>query len=221
MVDKTVALLDAVAAEPLPLADLATRTGIPRATAHRLAVALEHHGVLRRDDEGRFALGPRTARWSAGHDRLRTVADEAVHALRDKTGLSVQAYRRIGDQRLCLAAAEPPSGLRDTVPVGSLLTLAAGSGAQVLVAWLSEQERQSLLDDAAYDEEDLALVRERGWAHSVGQRAEGVASVSAPVVAADGTVLLAISVSGPAERLTRPPAEIVDALQHEVRRLSG
>lgn len=221
VVDKTVALIDAVAAGALPLADLSESTGIPRATAHRLAVALEHHGVLMRDEFGRFTLGPRTARWAAGLDEVRAIAEEAVHALRDATGLSAQAYRRIGDQRLCVAAAEPPSGLRDTVPVGSLLTLSAGSGAQVLVAWLDEAERARLLVGAAYDEAELATVRRRGWAHSVGQRADGVASISAPIRGAEGGVVLAISVSGPADRLAKPSASLREALLAEVGRLSA
>jgi len=219
-VDKTVALLDAVATEPLPLAELAKRTGIPRATTHRLAVALECHGVLMRDDLGRFTLGPRTARWAAGLDEVRPIAEEAVHRLREATGLSAQAYRRIGDQRLCVAAAEPPSGLRDTVPVGSLLTLGAGSGAQVLVAWLDEFERSRLLNGAAYDEADLAAVRRRGWAHSVGQRAPGVGSISAPIRSADGDVLLAVSISGPADGLAKPSARLREQLLAEVQRLS-
>ena len=61
-------------------------------------------------------------------------------ALRDVTGECAQLYRRQGDQRICVAAAERPSGLRDTVPVGSTLTMKAGSAAQILLAW-EEPER--------------------------------------------------------------------------------
>lgn len=43
VLDKAVAILRAVAAEPATLAELVERTGLPRATAHRLAVALEGH----------------------------------------------------------------------------------------------------------------------------------------------------------------------------------
>ena len=48
---------------------------------------------------------------------------------------SAQVYRRQGQGRLCIAAAEPAAGLRDNVPVGSILTMNAGSAAQVLTAW--------------------------------------------------------------------------------------
>ena len=53
VVDKSVAILAAVAAAPRALADLVATTALPRATAHRLAVALETHRLLGRDVEGR------------------------------------------------------------------------------------------------------------------------------------------------------------------------
>ena len=45
VVDKSVAILECVAAAPVALAGLVEVTGLPRATAHRLAVALEAHGL--------------------------------------------------------------------------------------------------------------------------------------------------------------------------------
>ncbi len=56
----------------------------------------------------------------------------------------------------------------------------------------------------------------RGWVASVEEREAGVASVSAPVRAGDATVVAAVSVSGPVERLTRRPgdrfgAQVVEA----------
>jgi DNA-binding IclR family transcriptional regulator len=208
VIDKSVQVLDACARSPRTLAELVEATGLPRPTAHRLALALEHHDVLTRGVDGRFAIGARTARWAAGVDAWRGRAEDVVLGLRDETGVSAQVYRRSGDQRLCVAAAEPPAGLRDTVPVGSLLTLRAGSAAQVLVAWLPDDERAEILTGAAYTVADLAEVRRRGWAHSVGQREPGVASVSVPVRDADSLVVAAVSISGPIERLGRPtPAQ--------------
>jgi DNA-binding IclR family transcriptional regulator len=48
-------------------------------------------------------------------------------------------------------------------------------------------------------------VRQRGWAASVAEREAGVASVSAPVHGPDGSVIAALSVSGPIDRLSRKP----------------
>ena len=65
-------------------------------------------------------LGPRLAELAtaAGEDRLLAVAQPILIQLRDLTGESAQLYRRQGDSRICVAAAERATGLRDTVPVG-------------------------------------------------------------------------------------------------------
>ena len=213
MIDKSVLVLEAVSEEPRSLAELVAVTGLPRPTAHRLALALEHHGLVDRDPAGRFVIGPRLARWSSGVDPLRQAATDVVPRLRDATGESAQVYRRSGEHRLCIAAAEPQAGLRDTVPVGALLSMQAGSAAQVLVAWLPQADRAAMLRGAAFTDGDLQAVRRRGWAHSVGQREPGVASMSMPVFDAEGEVIAAVSISGPIERLAKPTAHQRAALQ--------
>ena len=210
MVDKTASVLGALERGPTSLAGLVASTGLARPTAHRLAVALEHHGLVARDAEGRFVLGPRLGELGAatGADRLLSAAAPVMAALRDTTGESVQLYRRQGGVRVCVAAAERPAGLRDTVPVGTALTLAAGSAAQILLAWDDAERLHRELQGARFSAQTLAAVRRRGWAQSVGEREQGVASVSAPVHGAGGRVVAALSVSGPIGRLGRSPGRM-------------
>jgi DNA-binding IclR family transcriptional regulator len=203
VLDKAVLVLDAVAGGAATLAALTESTGLTRATAHRLAVALETHQFLARQGDGRWLLGPRLAT-SEKPDALLRRAIPVLEQLRDSTGESAQLYRRQGDRRLCIAAAELGSGLRDTVPVGSVLPMTAGSAAQVLLAF----GEGVVPVGAAFSERTLSDVRRRGWAHSVGEREQGVASVSAPVLSADGRLIAAVSVSGPIERLTRQPGRL-------------
>ncbi|MCU0310633.1 MAG: IclR family transcriptional regulator [Acidimicrobiales bacterium] len=188
VIDKAVLLFDALEHGPSSLAELVEATGLSRATAHRLAVALESHGLVGRDDEGRFVLGSRLVslgRAAARGHSLVEVADAAMAELRDATGESVQLYVREGDRRVCVAALESPHGLRTIVPVGARLPLGVGSGGRLL------------LPDAE--------VPTRGWVDSVGEREPGVASVSAPVLDPEGRILAVVSVSGPVERTTRAP----------------
>jgi DNA-binding IclR family transcriptional regulator len=204
VLDKSVAIL-AVLAErgPASLAELVAATTLSRPTVHRLARALEDHGLVGRDERGRFCLGARLAAWGrvaeAGTPLLAPAAP-VLAALRDATGESAQLYVREGDHRVCIAVAERPSGLRDTVPVGARLPLTAGSGAKVLLAWSPATGWPEGSDPA-----ELARVRRAGWAASVAEREAGVASVSAPVRDRTGAVVAAISVSGPMERLGRQP----------------
>ena len=189
VLDKAMAVIAAVERQPTALAGLVAATGLARPTVYRLAVALETHGLLRRDDEGRFVLGARMialGRAAADAFPLRELALPALRELRDNTQESVQLYVRDGDFRICVASLQSPHGLRTIVDEGAALPLRAGSGGAVLL--------------------ERAAVLERGWAESVGEREAGVASVSAPV-RGHGLVIAAVSVSGPIERLTRTPGK--------------
>ncbi len=188
VLDKAVAVLGSLAASPMALGELSVATGLPRATAHRLAVALEAHGLVQRDGGGRFVLGTRLVTLGRAAERafpLGALARPALEWLRDHTGESVQLYVREGDRRVCLESLEAPHELRTIVPVGAMLPLDRGSAGKVLGGASS-------------------AVR-RGWADSVGERQAGVASVSAPIADATGAVVAAVSVSGPIERTTRQP----------------
>jgi DNA-binding IclR family transcriptional regulator len=210
VLDKAVLVLNALEAGPASLAQLVSTTGLARPTAHRLAVALEHHRFVHRDTQGRFILGPRLSELAtaAGEDRLLAIAQPILAQLRDLTGESAQLYRRQGDVRVCVAAAERMSGLRDTVPVGSALPMTAGSAAQILLAWEEPDRLHRGLRNAKFTAATLASVRRRGWSQSIAERESGVASVSAPIRGAGGRVIAAVSVSGPIERLTRSPGRL-------------
>ncbi|ASF12522.1 IclR family transcriptional regulator [Nocardia brasiliensis] len=225
VLDKAVAVLYAVAEHPCGLNELCARTGLPRATAHRLAVGLEVHRLLARDNSGMWRPGPALAELAAGAtDPLLEAASAVLPRLREITGESVQLYRLDGNARVCIAAMEPPVGLRDTVPVGARLPLTAGSAAKVLLAWADPELQRTILADAVFGERAVTEVRKRGWAQSAAERASGVASVSAPVRDAGGTVIAAVSVSGPIDRMGRRPgarwaADLVAAAEALHKRL--
>lgn len=188
VLDKAVHVLRAVADRPRSLQELQAATELPRATAHRLAVALEAHGLLRRDDAGRFELGPELAalgRIASERFPLAGLALPALEALRHDTGESTQLFVREGSSRRCVLSLQSPHALRWIVPEGVLFPLELGSAGRVL---LGETGRT-------------------GWVQSVEEREPGVASASAPVLAADGSVIAAVSVSGPVDRLTKQPGQ--------------
>ncbi|MEV4902184.1 IclR family transcriptional regulator [Citricoccus sp. NPDC055426] len=210
VVDKAAAILDALEAGPTSLAQLVSATGIARPTLHRLASALMHHRLVGRDLQGRYVLGSRLTELAsaAGEDRLTSAAGPVLSRLRDATGESSQLFRRQADSRVCVSSAERPVGLRDTIPVGTRLSMKAGSAAQVLLAWEDNERLVEGLDGSVFTPTVLAAVRRRGWAQSLGEREPGVASVSAPVRGPSGRVIAAMSISGPIERLTRQPGRV-------------
>ena len=184
--DKAFVVLNALVARPLSLSESVEATGIPRATCHRLLSALEHHGAVRRNNEGLYCLGPTLAGLGRGAavqfpflERAREIATE----IRDRTGESVQVFIAESDGRRCVISLESPNGLRWIVPEGSLFPLSRGSAGKVLSAKTAPTT----------------------WVESVEERVKGVASVSAPILDADGHVIAAISISGPLERMSRTP----------------
>jgi DNA-binding IclR family transcriptional regulator len=189
VLDKAVDVLAALEVQPRSLSELVVATGLPRATAHRLATALEQHGLVRRDDDGRFMLGTRLlslGQAAAETWPLATSAAAPLATLRDETGESVQLFVLDGEERVCIAALQSLHGLRTIVPLGARLPLSAGSAARALVAGVSEPG---------------------DWVQSVGEREAGVASVSAPVRDSAGRIVAAVSVSGPIERTTKQPGK--------------
>jgi DNA-binding IclR family transcriptional regulator len=106
---------------------------------------------------------------------------------------------------VCIAAVERASGLRDSIPVGAMLSMEAGSAAQILMAWEEPERMHQGLRHAKYTASRLAAVRKRGWAESINEREEGVCSISAPIRNASGHVIAAISISGPSGRMSQAP----------------
>lgn len=187
-------VLDSVTVEPLGLAALCEATDLPRATAYRLAVALESHGLVRRLGDGRFTLGLRLiglGRAATASFPLATLARPILDRLRDDTGESVQLYVVEGDARRCVISLQSPHGLRWIVPEGVLLPMERGSAGRALAG----------------------EVTKAGWSESVEERERGVCSVSAPVVEFSDEhgehIIAAVSVSGPVDRLSRTPGRNV------------
>ena len=216
VLDRAVAIVAAVASGDKSLAELSDATELPRATAHRIATALEVHHVLARNERGEWSLGPALPSYTGGPSpRLLAAAAPVLRDLVETTGESAQLYQLTGTTRTCIAAAEPESGLHNVVPVGSHLTLSAGSAARVFAAY-------SLIDATAFPADELATVTDTGLAESVAEREVGLASVSAPVFESDRRVVAVLSVSGPAERLgPSPAAKWGAALQDATARLSA
>jgi DNA-binding IclR family transcriptional regulator len=210
VLDKSVTILAALAERgPLSLAGLVEATGLSRPTAHRLAAALEAHRLVGRDGAGRYRLGLRVLAWAGAVSAefgLAGAARPVLEALRDETGESAQLFVRDGDSRLCVAASERPSGLRDTVPVGAVLPIGRGSGGKVLLAYATD-----VAPGADADLAELETIRRRGWAASVAEREEGVCSVSAPVLDSAGRIHAALGISGPINRLGRQPGRHLSA----------
>lgn len=216
VVDRSMAVIDAVQHGARTHSAVVAATGLPRTTAHRLLGSLEHHGLIEHVGGLGYRLGPRLLQIAAAslqEPSLRAVAHPALERLAETTGESAQLYVRSLQGRVCVDGVESSSELRTFVPVGAELPIWVGSAGKVFMAWTPEPTRSQLVGRArpltastpvdGRLHRQLATARRLGWASSAGEREDGVGSVSAPVLGHHDELVAVVSISGPTSRVSR------------------
>ena len=193
-------LLDAFALgeSHLQLAELSRRCQLHKTTVLRIARTLAQSGYLVQREDGDWRLGPAAgwlgARYQAAFD-VQNVLEPALRALTLASGESAAFYVREGSVRTCLVRVEGPQALRHHARMGEGLPLDRGSPGKVILAFSGEPGR--LYED----------IRQRGFHCSIGEREQGVATISAPVFGKHWRLLGSVCVSGPASRLPQQKLE--------------
>lgn len=224
-VGRAVDLLLALAHGPQTLGRLAERTGLSKATVHRLLASLAHGQLAIQDPStGDYLLGPGCFTIAdavmRGLGGLGVIARPVLERLRDRTGETVTMHVRAGSQRLCIEELVSLQSVRYTAGVGNATPIHVGSAGKLLLAYSDTDERSELLDHSTLDpitgatitdraelERELEEVRRLGYAQSHGERVAGASAISAPILASDGSVLAALSILGPDGRLTEARLE--------------
>ena len=222
--------------EPLVVADIIARLGIPKSTAYELVNTLTLAGYVEpRGGDKRLFLGRKLFELGTAYrsqvdlvkDGSRTIAD-----LRDLTGETVQLSVLDGRMMLVLMKEEGSNPIRIVSHVGSRVPVNWAASGRLLVSDLEDRAtmRQSPSGRAKLDVETLvAEVREarrRGYATEVNETNEHAGCVAAPVFDSTGRCIAAISVVVPAARLTaenrtRLTAAVTEAANRLSRRLGA
>jgi DNA-binding IclR family transcriptional regulator len=238
VLDRAVAILDAVEHGARTHAAVVQATGLSRTTTHRILRSLDAHGLLEHMAGHGYRLGPRLLKLASTalqEPSLRDAAHPALERLAAATGESAQLYVESIDGRTCVDAVESSSELRTFVPIGDELPLWAGSAGKVFLAGMlperaEEHIRRARALTASTPSADrlrrqLSTVRRQGWAASAGERQESVGSVSAPVYGLRGELIAVVSISGPTSRIRRADAKryspAVIAAATEIQRALG
>ena len=219
VIERATDILAILAGGAATLTEISSRTGLPKGTAFRILSSLAYGDRVLKDPlTNRYVLGPGTWRLAqVASDALGSaalIAGPELTALWQATAETVTLNMRMGLERVCIAELRSPHPLLHTAGVGSRIPLHVGASGKVILAFTEADERERILDCLTYESltsatisrreqlvEELTLVRQRGWAMSMGERIPGAAGVSVPVRGASGLVL-SLSVLGPAERLT-------------------
>lgn len=196
------------------MTEIAERAGLHKSTVHRMLATLEEKGFIERDkNTERYHLGLKVWELSANLSRTddqATIWLPEMVRLRDQLGETVSIYVRDGSERIRIQAVQSNHPVRRVAPVGVRLPLYAGASSKVLVAYVDSVVQESIMNSPQWTSSmDMELYRsqlqdtlEKGYATSFEERETGVAAISSPIFDRAGVLAAALSVSGPASRLT-------------------
>jgi DNA-binding IclR family transcriptional regulator len=218
VLDRSLAMLFELgdADQPLAIAELARRAGLPSSTAYRLVDELEGHGLIERDD-GELGLGMRIL------ELARRIEDRLVPSLLEPARGIMRELAREHDETVLLTApagpyaigldsVEPPRTVRLSLGRWRVAPMYLGASGKVLLAFLApravERVLASLDGEAESLRRDLAAVRETGFAVTHGELDPGVSGVAAPVFAPGGRPVAGVTLAGPTDRVG-PQADLL------------
>jgi DNA-binding IclR family transcriptional regulator len=181
-------------------------------------------GILSQNPETRaYSMGARVLSWAGIYNAtldLQNRAAPAIAELHQTTQETISLYILEDDERVCIQRLESTEGVRIVSRVGRRLPLYAGSAGKVMLAFLPSARQDAIINSDSLRaltsktivepdllRRELEKVREQGCAVSFGEWIEDAAGVAAPIFDRNGTVIAAISISGPVQRFHKKEVE--------------
>jgi len=200
------------------VAELSQALGLHRSIVYRILCTFEQRGIVSRSDTGgHYRLGLRLVELAnvvlANMD-LRQVARPVMERLVRETGEAAFLTVVSEGESVCIEKVDSLQPLRSMLTIGDRSPLHAGASNKLLLAYLSTDTVDELIasglepitprtiTDATRLREDLAKIREQGWAYTVGELTPDVAAISVPLRDSNGTVVAALSIAGLASRFS-------------------
>ncbi len=231
-VDRAISLLHAFTPRTpeLALSQLASRTGLHRATALRLLRVLARHGLIEQDAQtARYRLGlgliglAETAKQQTG---LVARALPAMRQIQEHLNETCFLSVRAGDSRVNIEQLVGLQELRRVVSIGDPKPLYVGASSKVLLAGMPDEwidaylARTRLVPSTAWTitdparlREEIARIRRQGYAEAIREGDAQSTGAAAPLRDALGQVVAAVAISIPYARHGKPlMAAIIDAV---------
>ena len=206
--------------QPIGASDIARRLALPKATVHRLLLALETFGWLERDGGSRplwsvsmrpIAVGGRAIERKSG---LRMAALSVMDALRHETGESIHLGLVDGENIVLIERIDGVNSVNIFLPVGTSWDLSWSSSGKSVLAHLPEAELERFLRTPRFRRksetdiipvaelrDELAGIRARGFAISVGVPPAASSSIGTAIFDKRGRAFAGLSITGASDRL--------------------
>ena len=207
----------------ISLKELSARVSLPKGTIHRLLSSLAYFGYVRQASESKnYQLGFKLV--ELGNSLLNQL-DVRVQARPFLVGLSKGIKETIHlvvfDQNEALyvdkvESDEKLGGLQMVSRVGTRIPAHCSSVGKVFLAHLSDSQLDTLIKEKGLTKrtkntitdpekltQHLKVIRQQGYAVDDEENEKGIRCVGAPIFNQRGQVIAAISISGPAVRITQ------------------
>ncbi len=223
--------------QTLGVTEIAQELGISKAVVHRILNSLRIKGFIEVDPVSRrYLLGPTALAVGLAflrHVDVRDLARPVLRDLSEKTQETATLSIRSGWHRIYIDQVTPPREVKMTVPLGRSFPLHAGSSSKVLLAYLPGDEIDEYLSTVDLEPltdltitdpyqllDELAEIRSKGFAVSMGERQSGAGSVAVPILEHSGRPIASTSLCGPVERFRKEAEEAATLIVEAGKRLS-
>ena len=218
----------------LSLKQVSDQAGLSKSTAYRFLAHLEREGYLVRDDTGLYTFGIKFLQLAATlnhQSSLREVARPCLRELLRVTGESVNLGVLDGGMVVYADVLECSHEFRLVSKIGQRRALYSTALGKALAAFIRDEEREALLSSLNFQSftphtltnlaqlrEELEAVRLQGYAVDNEESVLGARCVAAPVLGNNQEALAAISIAGPATRISPDRVPLFAATVKETAR---
>ncbi|MFI0370619.1 IclR family transcriptional regulator [Actinomadura sp. 1N219] len=218
------------------LGDIASGVELDKATTYRLAQSLVKFDLIEHDPRSRrYRLGSGAMVLARAAMQGHAFLGQCMPVLRllsERTGETVSLSERRGLSSMTIYEIESGESVRYANKIGRAVPLHVAAGPRAILAWSAPETRRTVVEgelasftpntitDAGALRRTLEATRERGYAHSFGERTPAVHSLAAPVFGEDGYAVGSVCILWPsrgeetdAERLRTWPGLLMDAVK--------
>jgi len=235
-IERTSLILDILgqSAQGISIRDLSEKIDLPKGTIHRLVSSLAYFGYARQDPKTRnYLLGFKLVELGnllLGQLDLRKEAAPFLKDLAERTKETIHMVILDGNEVVYIDKVEGdhnPSGLRMASRIGLRNPAHSSAVGKILLSHFPEEglnqffqgkglnkRTENTITNATQLKEHLRMVRNQGYAVDDEENEKGVRCVGASICDESGQAVAAISISGPAFRITKKV--IQDTLKKEV-----
>jgi len=226
----------------LGVREIARQLDLHPSTVGRILTTLNSLGILNQDKgTRRYRIGPKVLKWCSAFTSnldLQTEARPYMQELQRITEETISLDIPNGQTRICIERLESPKSLRWVKQLGEIMPFYASASGRILLTFMPPEQKKEILENMDFEQltpytttdlelfhEELELTKSRGYAISKSERVEGVSCVAAPIFGVKGTILGALTISGPSTRFSEEKiqehAELLIEITNQISQAMG